>query len=234
VAEPNYDPENGPTDMHPPANVLAAQKLIRDVYGTLRQNQHIWDHTLFIVTTDEGVGVFDHVKPPPAVDPVVGHEHEYLSQGDGCPYEMSSNPFTRYGTRVPNLLISPWISKGKVVRPEGHDVPGACPYPFDHASIIRTAFDLLVGDNKIHLTERDKVAPSFAHALDLDGPTNQGPESIYVPGFDEKPLPKGKGAHHRCHSVPFLKASCHQQTTESFGASLETDLKTRIMQMFGL
>merc|ERR1719201_788937 len=107
--------------MHPPANVLGAQRLIRDVYHTLKGNPEVWKHTLFIVTCDEGVGSFDHVRPPAAVDPVQGQDHEYVAQDDGSPYEMSTNPFTRYGTRVPNLLISPFIRPGSVVRPQGHD-----------------------------------------------------------------------------------------------------------------
>ena len=62
---------------------------------------------------------------------------------------------------------------------------GKCPYPFDHTSIIRTAFDLLLGRPEMHLTERDKVAPSFIHALDLDKDhLNQGPEEVLVPRWE--------------------------------------------------
>jgi len=232
--EPNYDAEGTPNDMHPPANVLFGQKLIRDVYHTLRSKQDIWDHTLFIVTTDEGVGSFDHVKPPAAADPVVGHDHEYVFQDDGSPADMikagHTNPFTRFGTRVPNLLISPWISKGSVVRPKDHDVEGECPYPFDHTSIIRTAFDLLLGRPDMHLTERDKVAPSFACALDLDAPLNQGPEQVLVPRFDEKPLPKGH--RHACHSVPFLVEACRH--TDSFGGQLHSGIAHRLAGLLGV
>jgi len=200
--EPNYDPcDPEANDMHPPANVLHGQKLIADVYNSLRQNERVWNHCLFIVTCDEGVGSFDHVKPPAAVDPEVGHDHEYVQQEDGGPYDMvanlgTTNPFTRYGTRVPNLLISPFIAPKTVVRPKGHD-EGEAPYPFDHTSIIRTAFDLFLADPEESLTKRDASAPSFVHALQ-GKPSNPGPLVVVCPPFDSDPAKRGK---HTCHSA---------------------------------
>jgi len=203
--EPNYGPgtpeEN---DMHPPCNVLTGQHLIKDIYNSLRANEEVWKKTLFIVTCDEGVGSFDHVHPPAAVDPVVGHDHEYVHQPEGpedwssvSPYEMSSNPFTRYGTRVPNLMVSPHIAPKTVVRPQGND-QGTAKYPFDHTSIIRTAFDLFLGDPTEHLTERDKAAPSFVHCLSKDV-VNMGPRSICAPEFVNDLVFKHAGDG--CHGV---------------------------------
>jgi len=230
--EPNYQPDGDPppNDMHPPASVLHGQKLIRDVYQKLRKNEDIWKHTLFIVTCDEGVGSFDHVRPPKAVDPEVGHDHEYVCQDDGSPYDMTTNPFERFGTRVPNLLISPWIQPRTVVRPEGHDIPGKDIYPFDHTSIIRTAFDLFLADPDEHLTQRDLHAPSFAPALEKtsEGSLNMGPKKIPMPEFDESPL---KNPHrHACHNVPFLSAL----GTGDGHSQLHASLTNRLAELIGL
>lgn len=196
--EPNYDagsPEEN--DMHPPSNVLSGQKLVSSVYKSLRANEEVWKHSLFIVTCDEGVGSFDHVKPPRAVDPVEGHDHEYVAQLDGSPYDMSSNPFTRYGTRVPNLLVSPFIKPRSVVRPNGHD-QGKAEYPFDHTSIIRTAFDLFLADPTEALTNRDAAAPSFVYALETQ-PVNMGPLSMHCPDYIKKD--KDVHPHGTCHAA---------------------------------
>lgn len=224
--EPNYDPAAPcPNDMHPPANVLGGQKLIKDVYNTLRSNEDVWKHTLFIVTCDEGVGTFDHVKPPSAVDPVVGHNHKYVCQLDGSPYEMSSNPFERFGTRVPSLLISPFIRPGSVIRPKGHGILGEAPFPFDHTSIIRTAFDLLLGDPDEHLTNRDKVAPSFIHALHNHA-FNMGPQEISCRDFSDAPNMGRK------YGVPFMKELIEGRSHVDEDSELRTTLTNKFAAMF--
>lgn len=195
--EPNYDAGSpDENDMHPPSNVLSGQHLVKDIYNSLRANEELFKKTLFIVTCDEGVGQFDHVKPPRAVDPVVGQDHHYVAQADGSPYDMTSNPFTRYGTRTPNLMVSPWIQPKSVCRPVGpNNDEASAPYPFDHTSLIRTAFDLLIADPKEHLTERDKAAPSFVHCLGT-APTNMGPKSMTCPDYEKV---AGNPKQHTCH-----------------------------------
>lgn len=225
--EPNYDPADPEAnDMHPPANVLHGQKLIADVYNTLRASPDVWNHCLFIITCDEGVGAFDHVKPPAAVDPVVGHNHEYVCQVDGSPYEMTTNPFTRFGTRVPNLLISPFINPQTVVRPKGHD-EGKAKYPFDHTSIIRTAFDLFLCDPEESLTQRDAAAPSFVYALQ-EKVVNPGPMAIVCPPFNSDPAKRG---NHTCHSAgqvsDLLKGGFE-------GTALASTFKVELAAMFGV
>jgi hypothetical protein len=83
----------------------------------------------------------------------------------------------RYGVRIPNLLISPFIPAGSLVEPPG-DVP------FDHTSVIKTVrecFGLPGGP----LTKRDAVAPSLADALTLDSSSlNLGPEQIPLPVYE--------------------------------------------------
>lgn len=228
--EPNYDPASpAPNDMHPPANVLHGEKLIKDVYNILRSNEDIWNHVLFIITCDEGVGSFDHVKPPAAVDPVVGHDHDYDGhQVDGHPDSMTTNPFTRYGTRVPNLIISPFVQPRTVVRPKGPSgEEGDAPYPFDHTSIIRTAFDLFLADPEMHLTERDLAAPSFVHCLESEI-VNPGPEQIACPEFDETPGERNK---HTCHGLTDVSA---MMSSGFEGTQVDAKWTTQVAAMFGI
>jgi len=159
-----------PTDMHPPYGVAGAQSLVADIYNALRGNEELWSKTLFLVNCDEGVGIFDHVPPPAAADPDAGTDHEFF--GQAAPSEMEENPFLRYGTRTPLLVASPFVDPGAVLRPVDDSK-----YPFDHASVLRTVFDLFVGPD-CHLTARDKAAPSFAPILRQTPRSELGPTVV--------------------------------------------------------
>jgi phospholipase C len=107
--EPDY---NGVTenDDHPPHDVMKAQKLLADVYNSLRGNPELWASTLLVVLYDEHGGFNDHVEPLAAVPPD-DHDEEYA--------------FDRLGIRVPALLVSPWVE-------EGFDAT-----VFDHTSLLK-------------------------------------------------------------------------------------------------
>jgi len=191
-----------PNDMHPPHNTLYAQDLVADVYNTLRSNEDMWKKTLFIVNCDEGVGIFDHVKPPMAEHP--GHHttnHGFIDQHR--PRFMVSNPFTRYGTRTPCLLASPLLDPGSVVRPDSK----FSKYPFDHTSVIRTVIDLFVG-TEYHLHHRDKVAPSLAPYLRQEARKDLGPISVKTPREPPELHPSKNSktsGRKQCHSVGLLR-----------------------------
>ncbi len=141
-------------DQHPPTSVAAGERLIADVYNSLRQGP-AWTSTLLIIIFDEHGGCYDHVPPPAAVAP---------SRTATIPFN-----FDRYGVRVPAVFVSPYIRQGLVLRP-----PGAT--PFDHTSILamlRKRFEL-----GLPLSERDAAAPSVEAVLTLAEPTNMGPERI--------------------------------------------------------
>lgn len=189
-----------PTDMHPPHNILPAQQLVASIYEALRGNEEVWRHTLFIVNCDEGVGLFDHVPPPAAPPPDRGLNHEFLYQPvpDKASCEGPNTPFARYGTRTPCLLASPLLEPGAVIRPDGD-------YPFDHTSVIRTVFDLFVNPEE-HLTNRDKLAPSFAPHLRSRARADLGPRQL-------RPVPEIQQDYreystHTCHGAGFLHKTC--------------------------
>ena len=109
LIEPDYmgADEN---DDHPPHDIMKAEKLIADVYNSLRANPDLWKSTLLVVFYDEHGGFYDHVEPPAAIPPDDQHK-EYT--------------FDRLGVRVPAILISPWVKQG-VEHTQ-----------FDHASVLK-------------------------------------------------------------------------------------------------
>lgn len=165
--EPRYFADLGllgmPNDQHPPHDVVYAEQLIAEVYKALRQSPN-WPGTLFIITYDEHGGCYDHAPPPAAVSP-----------GDHRPGEQFA--FNRYGVRVPAVLVSPYISPGTILRaPPNRAAPELPVYPFDHSSIIATLRKCFRLGGP--LTARDAAAPDLDDVLDLEGPTNNGPETI--------------------------------------------------------
>jgi phospholipase C len=128
-------------DQHPPHDVRLGEHLVADIYEALRKSR-AWDSTMFVVLYDEHGGFFDHVGPPPAVNP------------DG---KVSTNPpfaFDRLGVRVPAIVISPRVASG---------VDSAV---FDHTSLIATARRMFgLGDQ---LTARDGAANDLTHLVQTE------------------------------------------------------------------
>ena len=79
--------------------------------------------------------------------------------------------FDRYGVRVPAIIVSPYIRPRTILR------PGAgAQYPFDHTSVIATLRRRFALGPA--LTKRDAVAPDLESVLNLDQPSNLGPEKL--------------------------------------------------------
>ena len=97
----NFHVEN---DQHPVSNLAVGEKLLYDVYQALRSNGPAWAKTLLIITYDEHGGNYDHVHPPTgaiAPDGMIG---------------PSGFDFTRFGVRVPAVIVSPLIPAGTILR----------------------------------------------------------------------------------------------------------------------
>lgn len=139
---------------HPNYNVALGEQLILDTYRALRDGP-AWNSTLFIVTYDEHGGCYDHVPPPwgaTAPDDSVG--------------EFGFD-FTRFGPRVPAVVVSPLIPAGTVFRVAG----GA---PLDHTSILATIERRW---SVPALTKRDFAAQDVGPALSLSTPRTDDPLS---------------------------------------------------------
>ena len=155
-AEQNFHVQN---DQHPVSNMAAGEKLLYDIYETLRTGP-AWAQTLLIVTYDEHGGTYDHVPPPTGAippDDKVG---------------ASGFDFKRFGVRVPAVIVSPLIPEGTILRaPE--DEP-----PFDHTSLIAT---LRARFGIGALGKRDAKAPHVGPALSLDAARTDNPLAAVEP-----------------------------------------------------
>jgi phospholipase C len=137
---------------HPNYDVSLGERLIHDVYYALR-NGPAWDQTLLIITYDEHGGCYDHVPPPTGATPADNSAGEF------------GFDFTRFGVRVPAVLVSPLIAPGTVFRPSGT-------VPLDHTSILKTVETRW---GLPPLTARDAAAPDVGDVLDLAQPRTDDP-----------------------------------------------------------
>lgn len=145
----------GGNSQHPLDDIVAGEKLIKQVYETIRNSPH-WQDSLLVITHDEHGGFFDHVVPPTTVSP-----------GDKTTAPENNHhgfDFTQLGVRVPAVVISPFIPRGTI----DHTV-------YDHASLLATV-EKLYGLKP--LTRRDREANTFNHLLSLETPRTDTPATL--------------------------------------------------------
>lgn len=179
----NFQVEN---DQHPVSNLAVGEKLIYDVYTALRSNQAVWDKSLLIFTYDEHGGNYDHVPPETGATPP-----------DNNIRPPDFFDFTRFGIRVPAVIVSPLIPAGTVFR-----APAGSP-PYDHTSIIAT---LRARFNLGTLGKRDAIAPHLGPVLTLPEPRRDDPlEGVIPPTAVDPVLQPGSAPIGEAPS-PFLEA----------------------------
>ncbi|MBV9073735.1 MAG: hypothetical protein JOZ10_08900 [Acidobacteria bacterium] len=126
-----------------------------------------WKDSVFILTFDEGGGLYDHVPPPtnvPSPDGIKPVDICTSASDSRCstaklthgtpPYDPDGN-FTRYGFRVPNIVISPFA--------KAHYV--------SHTSTDSTSWLAMV-EARFHLqplTARDAAASKLTDFFDFTG-----------------------------------------------------------------
>jgi phospholipase C len=155
----------GGNSQHPNYDVSVGEQLIRDVYYAIR-NGPGWNETLLLITYDEHGGNYDHVAPPSgaaAPDDSIG-EFDF--------------DFTRFGVRIPSLLISPRIVPGTVFRAKTGTI--------DHTSVLKT---ITTRWGLSSLTARDKAAPSLGDVLTLATPRTDDPFQSVLPPTSEPAHP---------------------------------------------
>lgn len=167
VIEPRYFDLKGlpANDDHPSHDVANGQKLVKEVYETLRASPQ-WNETLLIITYDEHGGFYDHVRTP-YVD---------VPNPDGntgpAPFFFK---FDRLGVRVPTIMVSPWIKKGTLISSPTGPAPNS---EYEHSSIpatIKKMFNLTSN----FLTHRDAWAGTFEHIVgELQSPRTDCPETL--------------------------------------------------------
>lgn len=161
--------KSDPSD--PPIDATGGELLLMQVYNLLRQSDY-WSSTLLIVTYDEHGGVFDHYPPPAATPPGTVNldsppplpEIPLVASFTDPP--ASGFDYTIYGGRVPAIIVSPLAGPGTTIRSDGT--------PFDHASIVRTVWDVfdLSTSDVTSLTKRDANAPAVTDFLNATADNN--------------------------------------------------------------
>jgi phospholipase C len=164
---------------HPNYDVALGEQLILDVYRAIRSSP-AWPETLLVIVYDEHGGCYDHVPPPFGATPP-----------DATPGEFGFD-FTRFGVRVPAVLVSPFIPEGTVHRPSGST-------PFDHTSILKTIEEQW---GLPALTARDAAAPTLSGALSLSQPRSDDPLS----GVTAPPPSQGNPAAGQASHIQQLHA----------------------------
>jgi phospholipase C len=145
---------------HPNYDVALGEQLMHDVYEALRGGPG-WAQTLLVITYDEHGGCYDHVPPPSGATPPDDDAGEF------------GFDFTRFGVRVPAVLVSPLIAPGTVYR-----VPAGST-PLDHTSILKTVQQRW---GLPPLKARDAAAPGFGDVLTLATPrTDDALAGVTVP-----------------------------------------------------
>jgi phospholipase C len=138
---------------HPNYDVSLGEQFLLAIYQAL-QSGPAWDQTLLIITYDEHGGCYDHVAPPGGATPPDSSVGQY------------GFDFTRFGLRVPAVLVSPLIPAGTVFRvPEGGT-------PLDHTSVLKT---IETRWSLPALTARDAAALDVGDVLSLTTPRTDDP-----------------------------------------------------------
>jgi phospholipase C len=159
---------------HPNYDVALGEQLIHDTYYALR-NGSAWDQTLLIITYDEHGGCYDHVPPPWTATPPDDDAGEF------------GFDFTRFGPRVPTVLVSPLISPATVFRVPPDSTP------LDHTSILKT---IETRWGLPALTARDAAAPDVSAALTLATARTDDPlQGVTVPSSGTTPPAADRPSH---------------------------------------
>jgi phospholipase C len=175
--EPSFfsNPVRGPeTDAHPPHNAFIGDQFIGQIYNAIIGGPQFQNNELlFIITFDEHGGCFDHVAP--------------FNNATATPQTNAQFDFTRFGVRVPTIVVSPYVTPGSVfnLRPSGPlPAPGSTlpPWstytPYDHTSILATIENCFGYDP---LSTRDAAAPDLSGILTSTANTNYQPVPIATP-----------------------------------------------------
>jgi phospholipase C len=149
---------------HPPQDARYGDNLIADVYDALAANPDVWRNSVLIVLYDEHGGLYDHAIPP--------------SVGVPNPDGINSPPpgvtaswvpqfaFDRLGFRVPVIIASPWVARGRVDSTR-----------YQHTSVLAT-LKVLFGLPSF-LTRRDASANSFDSLFsELSAPRTDTPATL--------------------------------------------------------
>jgi phospholipase C len=92
--------ETSALNEHPDNNIQLGAEYVKRVIDALMGSQY-WQNSAFFLTYDEAGGLYDHVKPVPAISP------DGIKPIDLAPTDIQGD-FTMTGFRIPLLVVSPY------------------------------------------------------------------------------------------------------------------------------
>jgi phospholipase C len=110
ASDAGLDEHPSPAD-NQPSRVQLGAAYVASVINSVMGSSKYWKDSVFILTYDEGGGIYDHVPPRKTVNPD-GIKPKDLLPGDTC--TKTSGPlcdFTYTGYRIPMLMVSPFTKK---------------------------------------------------------------------------------------------------------------------------
>lgn len=176
--EPDFT-GNPTSDQHPAAacSMARGEQFISRIWQAVSTSPQ-WQSTILIFTYDECGGCYDHVPPPRTATPPDDSKAQFY---------MPINPFTQYGTRIPAVVISPYVEAGTVFRSPLPSVE------FDHTSILATLRDWIFPDQQPTqwlASERVNLAPTIWPVLSRTTPREHLP---YIPPAKKVPPHRDPG-----------------------------------------
>jgi phospholipase C len=135
------------------ASLVDGDNYIASVYEAIRRNQEVFDKTLFYITYDEAGGYWDSV-----VSKDILPQTENSFSREDWPDKGPEYDFRYAGTRIPGLLISPWLD---------HSIDSTF---FEHSSVAATVKELFKTEARGpggFLTPRDQAANNLVSGLKL-------------------------------------------------------------------
>jgi phospholipase C len=150
----NPNPGEPALDEHPLNNIQIGAASVKKIIDAL-MNSTAWQSSIFILTYDEGGGLFDHV--PPFTVPAPDNIAPILCPNSNCPNETDiKGDFTLSGQRLPLIVVSPWVDPNHV----------------SHTNMEMTSILKLI-ERRFgvpSLTSRDATAPDMTEFFDFSAP----------------------------------------------------------------
>ena len=156
LVEPNY----GTSSQENPQNIIRGETVLADVVRAVGRSPK-WKQTVLIITYDEHGGYYDHVPPPAALAP------DSIPPVTAEPGQPTYDGFSRYGFRVPSVVVSPYAKRRHV----SHTV-------YDHTSILAFVEHKW---NLPALTLRDANANELTDFFDLKAMAHRHPTFPHMP-----------------------------------------------------
>ena len=197
VVDDVFRPQN---DQHPDSDITDGDELIYSVYQALQSHRDLWAKSALIITYDEHGGTYDHYPPPEARAP------------DDCTSDApNAFDFTRYGVRVPAVIVSPYTPRGKTIE-----------HTCDHTSILSTARKLLTGKY-----DDDQLGRRAQHAYTLDDAFvwSQTPRPVHDTPIDFQPAVRSPRAPRLMNHLQRSHLNMAKKLEERLPASQRTGIK---------